>query len=55
MRFVSKKVEKQDGDKFKIVGDLTIHGVTKPVTLEVDGLTPAVKGMDGHLHRGLWV
>lgn len=53
MRFVSKKVEKQDGDKFKIVGDLTIHGVTKPVTLEVDGLTPAVKGMDGHLHRGL--
>ncbi|PKH27004.1 hypothetical protein CIG19_00315 [Enterobacterales bacterium CwR94] len=33
--FVSTKVEK-DGDDLKITGDLTLNGVTKPVTLEAD-------------------
>jgi polyisoprenoid-binding protein YceI len=32
--FKSTKVEK-GGDGFKVTGDLTMHGVTKPVTLDV--------------------
>jgi len=27
----------RDGDGYRLAGDLTIHGVTKPVTLEVEG------------------
>lgn len=37
--FQSTAVEPVDEDSFKITGDLTIHGVTKPITLtaELDG------------------
>lgn len=35
--FKSKSVSKNGEGKLKIVGDLTIHGVTKEVTLDVDG------------------
>ncbi|HJX01492.1 MAG TPA: YceI family protein [Terriglobales bacterium] len=35
--FKSKSVSKNGDNKLKIVGDLTIHGVTKEVTLDVDG------------------
>lgn len=31
--FKSTKVEKGDGNALKVTGDLTIHGVTKPVTI----------------------
>jgi polyisoprenoid-binding protein YceI len=53
IKFVSKKVNKGSGDKFSIVGDLTMHGVTKEVTLDVDSLTPAVKSPMGDMRRGL--
>jgi polyisoprenoid-binding protein YceI len=33
--FKSTKIEKA-GEKFKITGDLTMHGVTKPVTLDTE-------------------
>jgi polyisoprenoid-binding protein YceI len=33
--FKSTKVEKGTGDKLKVTGELTMHGVTKPATLEV--------------------
>jgi polyisoprenoid-binding protein YceI len=33
--FKSTKVEKAGGDKYKVTGDLTIHGVTRPLTLEL--------------------
>jgi polyisoprenoid-binding protein YceI len=33
--FKSTKVEKAGADKLKVTGDLTIHGVTKPATLDV--------------------
>ncbi len=35
MTFTSTKVTAEGKDKAKVVGDLTLHGVTKPVTLEV--------------------
>lgn len=34
--FKSTKVEGVKGDHFKLVGDLTMHCVTKPVTLDVE-------------------
>lgn len=36
MTFKSTKVEKASGDHYKLTGDLTIRGVTKPVTLDVE-------------------
>ena len=35
MRFVSTSSEKVGENKYKVTGDLTFHGVTKPVTLDV--------------------
>jgi len=35
MTFESKSVEPTGKDTFKVTGDLTMHGVTKPVTLDV--------------------
>jgi len=32
--FKSKEIKKGDGNNFQIIGDLTIHGVTKEVTLD---------------------
>jgi len=34
MKFVSKKIEAMGEGRAKVTGDLTLHGVTKPVTLE---------------------
>jgi len=41
--FTSKKVEAAGAGKLKVTGDLTIHGVTKEVVLEVEGPTAPVK------------
>ena len=41
--FKSKKVEQVAPGKLKITGDLTIHGTTKEVVLDVDGPTAPVK------------
>lgn len=35
MTFVSTKVTPEGKDRAKVTGDLTLHGVTKPVTLDV--------------------
>jgi len=51
MTFKSSKVEKAGQDKLRVTGDLTLHGVTKPVVLEV-ATTPEVKGMFGETRRG---
>ncbi len=47
MSFHSTKVEKASDGKLRVTGDLTMHGVTKPVTFEVDGPMGPVKGMGG--------
>jgi polyisoprenoid-binding protein YceI len=43
MTFKSKKVEQLAPGKLRVTGDLTIHGTTKEVVLDVDGLTAPVK------------
>jgi polyisoprenoid-binding protein YceI len=50
--FVSKKVMKADGDRFRVMGDLTLHGVTREITVDVEGLTPEVKDPRGNFRRG---
>src|SRR6188768_1518539 len=35
LTFKSTRVHDVDGDAFKLTGDLTIHGVTRPITLDV--------------------
>jgi len=50
--FVSKRVVPQSSGKFQLVGDMTMHGVTKEVTFQVEGPLPAVKDAKGALHSG---
>jgi polyisoprenoid-binding protein YceI len=46
LTFVSKEVKKNGSNEYEVDGNLTIHGITKPVKLDViyNGL---VKGLDG--------
>ncbi|HSP78492.1 MAG TPA: YceI family protein [Myxococcaceae bacterium] len=53
MTFKSTKVEKAGKDKLKVTGNLTIHGVTKSVVLDVEGPTPEIKDPWGNTKRGL--
>ncbi len=50
--FVSKKVTKVDENRLKVVGDLTIRGVTREVSVDVDGPSPEVKDPYGNIRRG---
>lgn len=50
--FKSRSVSIQAPGKLKVAGDLTIHGVTKPVTLDVEGPTPEIKDIWGSRRIG---
>ena len=50
--FKSKKVEKAGQDRLRVIGDLTIRGVTKQVVLDVEGPTAAITDPRGNLKRG---
>jgi polyisoprenoid-binding protein YceI len=50
MTFASKSVT-GSGDDYKLAGDLTLHGVTKPVVLTLEP-SKEQTGMEGKLHRG---
>ena len=50
--FVSKKVMKDGPDRLKVTGDLTIHGVTREVTVNVEGPTQEIKDPRGNFRRG---
>jgi polyisoprenoid-binding protein YceI len=50
--FVSKRVESAGAGKFKLVGDLTMHGVTKEVVLDVEGPTAVLKQANGNQRVG---
>jgi polyisoprenoid-binding protein YceI len=49
--FKSTKVEPDGSNKWKVTGDLTLHGVTKPVVLEVETAAP-IKDPSGKTRAG---
>ncbi len=53
--FRSTRVEAPSGaaGDLRVTGDLTIRGVTRPVTLEVEALPPAIQDPWGNSRRGL--
>lgn len=50
--FVSKKVTADGKDRWKVVGDLTLHGVTKEATLDVESAGVESKDPWGNLRTG---
>ena len=51
LTFKSNKVEKAGDKHYKVNGDLTMHCITKPVTVDVEGLVGPQKGpMGGNLY-----
>jgi polyisoprenoid-binding protein YceI len=53
LAFRSTRIEAHGADELKMTGNLTIHGVTKEVTFEVEGPTPAVKDPWGNVRVGI--
>jgi polyisoprenoid-binding protein YceI len=51
MTFQSTKIWKSADGSAKMTGNLTIHGVTKEVTFDVDGPTPTIN-QNGMMRRG---
>ena len=49
--FTSSGVVK-NGNRLTVNGNLTLHGVTKPVVLDVEGPSTPVEGMDHKAHSG---
>ncbi len=49
--FASTGVAKT-GSHLKVTGNFTLHGITRPVELDVDGPSAAVPGMDHKPHSG---
>src|SRR3984893_14058502 len=52
MTFRSKKIEPAGTGKWKMIGDLTLHGVTKEVTLDVQGPAAPIKDPWGNTRAG---
>jgi polyisoprenoid-binding protein YceI len=52
MTFKSTRIE-QKGDGFAVTGDLTIHGVTKPVVLNVEEVSAPAKDLWGKMRIGI--
>jgi polyisoprenoid-binding protein YceI len=50
--FKSKKIEAAGAGKAKVTGDLTLHGVTKEVVLDVEGPTATIKDPWGNIKAG---
>src|SRR5256885_2570690 len=50
--FVSKKIEQAGAGHFKVTGDLTLHGVTREVSLDVQGPTREIKDPWGNTRAG---
>ena len=53
LTFKSTKIEKAGKGKFKVTGDLTMHGIAKPVVLTVEGPSAPIKDPYGRTVRGV--
>jgi polyisoprenoid-binding protein YceI len=51
--FKSKQITPAGDGRWKMTGDLTMHGVTREVVLDVEGPTPYVKDMRGDTRAGV--
>lgn len=51
IEFKSKRIVNRGG-KLQVIGDLTMHGTTREVTLDVDGPTPELNDPWGNVRRG---
>jgi polyisoprenoid-binding protein YceI len=51
--FRSKRITSAGPEHFKLAGDLTIRGVAKEVTFDVEGPTPSVKDPWGNVRSGV--
>jgi polyisoprenoid-binding protein YceI len=51
--FRSKRVEAGKGGHLLVTGDLTMHGITRETTLEVEPLSPEVRDPWGNTKRGI--
>ncbi len=52
MTFISKKVTQTGKDHYKVLGDLSLHGIKQEVVLDVNGPTTAIKDPWGKMRRG---
>jgi len=52
MTFISTSIKKAGNNRLKVIGDLTIKGVTKSVVLNVEGPTDDIKAPQGEIKRG---
>jgi polyisoprenoid-binding protein YceI len=52
IEFKSKRIV-NGGGQLQVIGDLTIHGTTREVTLDVDGPTPELSDPWGNSRRGI--
>ena len=52
MTFRSTKIEKTGSNSYRVTGDLNLHGVTKPVTLDVEEVTEEAKDPWGSTRIG---
>jgi polyisoprenoid-binding protein YceI len=53
LTFKSTRVSKTGDEELSVEGDLTIHGVTRSVTFEVEGPSASTKDPWGGIRRGL--
>ena len=42
----SKRLTKKQKDKLEVTGNLTLHGITKEITVEMDPIRSTITGMD---------
>jgi polyisoprenoid-binding protein YceI len=53
LSFRSRRIESLGDENLKMTGDLTIRGVTREVTFDVEGPTPSVKDPWGNIRAGI--